>query len=121
MPVTESFGSFLRTKRKEREITVRAMAEMVGLSSGAYCDVESSRIYPPGIETLEKILGVLRLPDEERKLFFDLAGKARSQTPPDLPDYINENQVVRVALRVAKEKASDDDWRRFISELERKE
>jgi hypothetical protein len=38
-----------------------------------------------------------------------------------LPEYINENQVVRFALRVAKEKASDEDWHRFISDLENKE
>jgi transcriptional regulator with XRE-family HTH domain len=97
------------------------MAEMVGLSPGAYCDVESNRMYPPGMETLEKIIAALHLPDEDRETFYDLAGKARSAAPPDLPEYINANQVVRVALRVAKEKASEDDWRKFITALEGKE
>jgi len=62
----------------------------------------------------------LRLSDEERAAFFDLAGKARSEAPPDLPGYINENKVVRVALRLAKDKGNFDDWQQFINRLERK-
>lgn len=115
-----TFGAFLKMQRKKREIPVRAMAEMVGISVGSYCDIESNRNYPPGRETLDKIIDVLRMPDDDREAFYDLAGKARAAAPPDLPEYINQYAVVRVALRVAKEKASEDDWRGFINKLERK-
>jgi hypothetical protein len=37
---------------------------------------------------------------EEKAAFYDLAGKARSEAPPDLPEYINANQLVRVAFRL---------------------
>lgn len=117
----ETFGAFLKTMRKQREITVRAMAELVDLSPGAYSDVESGRMKPPGRDTLDKMITALHLPDAERERFFDLAGKARSAAPPDLTSYINETKLARVALRVAKEKASEDDWLRFINELEKKE
>jgi transcriptional regulator with XRE-family HTH domain len=116
-----SFGSFLKSKRQEREITVRLMAEQVGVAPGYYCDFESGRRNPPDKETLDKIIAALRLLDNDIKVFYDLAGKARSAAPPDLPEYINENAVVRVALRIAKEKAGDDDWQRFIDSLERKD
>jgi hypothetical protein len=50
-----------------------------------------------------------------------LWGKARSASPPDLTEYINESKAARIALRVAKEKASDADWQRFVDQLVRKE
>lgn len=121
MDMEETFGVFLKSMRKERGITVRAMAELVDLSPGAYSDVESGRMKPPGRKTLDKMLEALHLLDDDREMFFDLAGQARSAAPPDLTSYINETKLARVALRVAKEKASEDDWRRFIKELEKKE
>jgi hypothetical protein len=56
-----------------------------------------------------------------RKAFFDLVGKAREALPPDLTGYINTTERARIALRVAKEKATDEDWQRVINALERKE
>jgi transcriptional regulator with XRE-family HTH domain len=117
----KTFGAFLKARRKEREITVRLMAEMVGIAAGSYCDIESNRNYPPAKEILEKMIETLHLSESDQQTFYDLAGKARSTAPPDLPEYINDNQVVRFALRVAKEKASDEDWQRFINDLKKKE
>jgi transcriptional regulator with XRE-family HTH domain len=120
MGCRDTFGTFLKSKRKDREITVRAMAEKVRLAVGYYCDIESGRRYPPDREILERMMDALLLPDEDRKVLYDLAGRARSEAPPDLPGYINEYEPVRVALRLAKDKGSMDDWRRFISDLNRK-
>ena len=116
----KTFGEFIAKKRFDRAITVRAIAEMIGVSPGYYNDIEKSRRNPPDREILDKLIEAFRLSDDERILFFDLAGKARSEVSPDLPDYIMENDVVRVALRIAKEKANSDDWQRFINDLERK-
>lgn len=115
-----SFGAFLSEKRRDREITSLQMSEIAGISPGYYCDIEKCRKAPPDREILEKILAALWLSDEEKDIFYDLAGKARSAVSPDLPDYIMENEVVRVALRVAKEKANMDDWEQFIDKLEKK-
>jgi transcriptional regulator with XRE-family HTH domain len=116
----EFFGAFLKSKRKEREITVRLMSETVDVAPGYYCDIESGRRSPLDLRFLDKIVAALRLPDDDRETLYDLAGKARSAAPPDLPDYINTNEPVRVALRLAKDKGSMDDWHRFINELERR-
>ena len=114
------FGAFLKTKRNEREIPIRPMAELIGIKPGYYNDIESGRRTPIELDLLDKIVEALNLLDEDRETFFDLAGKARSAAPPDLTGYINESKKARVALRVAKEIASDEDWERFIRELERK-
>ena len=116
----KSFGDYLSEKRRERMITSLQMAEYAGISPGYYCDIEKSRKAPPDREILDKIIAVLNLSDEDRDIFYDLAGRARSGVSPDLPDYIMANEEVRVALRIAKEKASADDWKQFIDRLERK-
>ena len=114
------FGEFIKTNRNKHELTVRLMAEMIGVGAGYYSDIESGRRTPIDFGFLDRIAEVLHLSDEDREIFYDLAGRARSAAPPDLTDYINESKEARIALRVAKEKASDDDWRRFVQELEQK-
>jgi transcriptional regulator with XRE-family HTH domain len=113
-----TFGGFLADKRKKREITSLSMSEMLGLSPGYYCDIEKNRGRPPERSILDKMIELLRLSQEDIHTFYDLAGKARSEAPPDLPDYINDNHAVRLALRLAKDKGTEADWHRFISELE---
>jgi len=121
MQNTETFGAFLKARRKEKEITVRYMAELVGIAVGSYCDIESGRNYPPAKEVLERMIEVLKISGKDQQTFYDLAGKARSAAPPDLTGYINETPKARFALRVAKERATDEDWQKFINDLEKKE
>lgn len=112
------FSQFLKEKRRQREITVRDMAERSGVSAGYYSDFESGRRNPPDLEILDNMIAALNLSDEDRLIFYDLAGKARSEAPPDLPDYINENEKVRVALRLAKDSGNERVWDRFVDFLE---
>lgn len=114
------FGAFLKAKRNERVITLRAMAEMIGVGYGYYSDIESGRRSPIELEFLDKIKEALRLSDEDGQKLYDLAGKAREAAPPDLTGYINNTEKARVALRAAKEHATDEDWQRFIDNLARK-
>ncbi|MDR0916430.1 MAG: helix-turn-helix domain-containing protein [Oscillospiraceae bacterium] len=118
MQAHANFGGFLSDRRRAREISSLQMSELAGISPGYYCDIEKGRKSAPDREILEKILTALRLPQDEEVVFYDLAGKSRSEVPPDLPDYIISNEVVRVALRIAREKGSADDWRQFIEGLE---
>jgi hypothetical protein len=93
------------------------MAENIGISPGYYCDIEKSRKQPPEKAILDKLVASLRLVGEDAHTFYDLAGTARSEAPPDLPEYINANRQVRVALRLAKDAANADDWNHFIGYL----
>lgn len=116
----KTFGDFLTDKRHDKEMTGRDLASKTGISPGYYTDIEKNRRIPPENGFLEKLITLLFLSEEEQVILYDLAGKARQQVSPDLPDYIMENEVVRVALRLAKEKANPDDWQRFIDNLEKK-
>ena len=116
-----TFGEFLVAKRREKQIPSIQVTDALDISPGYYCDIEKNRRKPPDREMLSRIARALYLYGEDIDTFYDLAGKARSEAPPDLPDYINENQVVRVALRLAKDKGSVDDWNNFIRGLERRQ
>jgi transcriptional regulator with XRE-family HTH domain len=115
-----TFGEFIAAKRRGKEITSLQASERIGISPSYYCDIERGRRNPPDRETLERLVVALQLVGNDIDTFYDLAGKARSEAPPDLPEYINEFQIVRVALRVAKERGSEDDWRRFVRDLEQR-
>jgi len=117
----QRFGAFLKDRRNEHEISIRPMAERVGISAGHYCDIESGRRSPADREFLDAVVGILNLNSEDKQTLYDLWGKARSASPPDLTEYINESKAARIALRIAKEKASDADWQRFVNQLEGKE
>jgi transcriptional regulator with XRE-family HTH domain len=113
-----TFGDFLIAKRCEKEMPSMQICDKVGISPGYYCDIERNRRYPPDREALACMVQALCLNEEDTATFYDLAGKARSEAPPDLPEYINEYQVVRVALRLAKDRGCVDDWHKFIRDLE---
>ncbi|MDL2234683.1 helix-turn-helix domain-containing protein [Christensenellaceae bacterium OttesenSCG-928-L17] len=115
--VEVSFCQYLKEKRRQREITVRDMAERSGVSAGYYSDFESGRRNPPDREILDRMAAALNLSEEERLTLYDLAGKARAEAPPDLPEYINEHEKVRVALRLAKDSGDARVWDRFIDFL----
>lgn len=41
--------------------------------------------------------------------------------PPDIPEYIMDREIVKVALRTANQNnATDEDWKAFIERLKRK-
>nr|WP_269190203.1 type II toxin-antitoxin system PemK/MazF family toxin [Intestinimonas massiliensis (ex Afouda et al. 2020)] len=47
-------------------------------------------------------------------MLLDLAADSRQTVPADLPDYIRQHDIVRAALRVAKEvDATDEEWKAF--------
>jgi transcriptional regulator with XRE-family HTH domain len=120
-PPYNTFGDFLTAKRREKEITSTQICGHIGISPGYYCDIEKNRRYPPDRKTLARIVQALHLSGEDKAVFYDLAGQARSEAPPDLPDYINGNEAVRVALRLAKSQGNANDWKRFITMLKNRQ
>lgn len=116
-----TFGSFLEIKRKEKSLSIRKLAELLKITPAYLSDIEKGRRYAPDKEKLEEIARILVLSEEEINVMFDLAGETKGEIPPDLPEYILEKDIVKVALRTAnKSNASDEDWKRFIEQLRRK-
>jgi len=98
------------------------MAREIGISPVYMCNIEKGRRPLTSEETLEKIAAILILNKDERAMLFDLAAKSKSiLVAADLPEYINERDIVRVALRTAKDvEATDEEWQEFIDKLEKR-
>ena len=121
-PQAESFAAFVTRKRKEHNLTMRALANVLGVSSPYLYDVEQGHRNPLKKENLEKMAAFFELNEEETALMFDLAGIDRGIVPLDLPDYILNNAYVRVALRKAKSKnIKEEEWQKFIAQMDQSE
>lgn len=117
----QNFGEFLQRKRTEKQITLRKMAEMIGITAPYLTDIEKDLRNPPEMEKLELISRILMLNDEDKTTMYDLAGKKRNSVAPDLPDYIMEHDYVSAALRTARDlDASEADWLKFVEELKQR-
>ena len=115
---TQNFGAFLQSKREEKKITLRKMADMLGFSAPFLSDVEKDRRNPPDLAKLELIARILGLTYEEQETMYNLAGKKRDSVAPDLPEYIMQRDYVAAALRTARDlDAGEEEWLRFVQEL----
>lgn len=122
MSEQQTLGSFITLKRTERDKTLRGMAREIGLSPVYLCNIEKGRRPMTAEDTLEKIANVLLFNKTDKAMLLDLAAKSKSiLVAADLPEYINERDIVRVALRTAKDAdATDEEWQAFIDKLEKR-
>ena len=91
-----NFGEFISKKRVEKKITLRKMADMLGVSAPFLTDVEKDRRNPFDMEKL-------------------------TQLAPDLPEYIMERDYVSAALRTARDlDAGEEEWNQFVEELRKR-
>lgn len=116
-----NFGEFISKKRIEKKITLRKLADMLGVSAPFLTDVEKDRRNPFDMEKLTKLAHILQLSQEENDLMLDLAGKKRNAVAPDLPEYIMERDYVSAALRTARDlDAGEEEWKHFVEELKKR-
>ncbi|MDD6081662.1 MAG: helix-turn-helix transcriptional regulator [Oscillospiraceae bacterium] len=114
-----NFGEFLQSKRAKMKITMRQMAEKLGVSAPFLSDVEKGRRNSLiDMDNLEKLRNILCLNDEEYEIMLNLAGKQRNTVAPDLPEYIIGRDYVSAALRTARDLgAGEKEWQEFVEKL----
>lgn len=121
------YGQFLRSKRvgDGRELTLKDIAEELGVSVSFVSDVEQGRRKPYDEVKTQKLIEFLKLSEEEVALMYDLAAKENSKIPRDLDDimmYTEAGEMARFALRMTKKGViNDDDWKQFIRYIKVKE
>lgn len=103
-----NFGEYIKLKRMEKGISLRQLASKIGISPSYMSDIEKGRRYAPDKEKLEQIQKVLFVTEEEIQKLYDLAGLSRNEVPQDLPEYIINNDEIKVLLRRTKESKVDD-------------
>ncbi len=121
MKKEETFGKRIKEARLDRGLTLRVVADKLGVSLPYLSDIENDRRNPPDKGKLEQLMNILSLSIEERRELYDLAGKARDSVSPDIKDYSMDVDAVRLALRVAKDAGTTpDEWLAFAEKLQQR-
>ena len=115
------FGKFIEERRKALGITLRRFAAELDIAPAYMSDIEKGRRYPPD-KKLDDIAFILKLEGTEKDKLLDLAALTRVNTvSPDLPEYIMDKDLARVALRRAKAgNLSDEGWQEVIDLINKK-
>ena len=115
----QTFGTFVRSRRQEIGISLRTLAAKLEISPVYMSNIENDRRGAPSRPHLERLEQVLQLNRIETEEMLDLAAKSKSdRVSADLPDYIMDREIVRAALRTAKEvDATDQEWQEFIDRI----
>lgn len=95
------FGTFIREKRLEKNIPVRAFCDATGLSQTFICRLEKNDVLPPSEEKIKKMAEILEIDSEE------LIFKAH-KVPKDIKQLILDRPDIVPILRVASTKKPDD-------------
>ena len=101
------FGEYLSQKRKEKNFTIRKLANKLEISFTYLSDVEKGRAKAFKQEILKKIIQVLQLNKEETDTLNDLAGESQNTVAPDVAEYLKNHPEAVVAFRknvIRKEK-----------------
>ena len=99
-----------------------AISVILRIAYGYLSDIEQNRRPAPDGDFVDRISEFLQLSKKEHELLLDLAARSRNTVSADLPEYIMENDIVRAALRVAKEvDATDEEWQAFMEMLKNRQ
>jgi len=113
-----TFGNYISQKRREIKQSLRETAMQIEITAVYLSEMENGKKTNPSREIIKKMISVLYLNEAETALFYDLHAKANGIISQDLPEYIMENGLIRMALRKAKKKsATEKDWQGFIDNL----
>lgn len=97
-----NFGAFVRARREEKEIGLRAMAKMIGVSPTYLSKVERDEFQPPVEEKVRAIAAIIDCDPDE---LLALAGRVSS----DLSEIIKKRPVELAALlRTTKSLSAKD-------------
>lgn len=108
------FGNRLRELRKAKGMTLRALAEAVGVDFTYLSKIENERAgFAPGADTIRALADAL---DADPLELLELADKV----PPEMERFAS-NAHARRFLQRAREIASPDDWDTLLKVLEERQ
>lgn len=122
-----AFGIFLKEKRQQNGLSLRALGKQVELSHIYLYNIESGKKAPPSDEVIKRLANALNLDEKSRLLFFDIAAKCKSDAdgsnyyiPVDISQYINENEDAKNIIREANQNKKENSfWNDLLKELKR--
>lgn len=117
------FGEFVRQKRREKKLSIREFAGMVGISPVYQSSIETGKRYAPSYELQQRMVSLFELNADEQAVFYDLASASASEktVPMDIAAYINSNEPIRALIRAARDgKVSEAEILKLVSKARKK-
>lgn len=121
----QTFGSFIKSKRMGAtpKITLKSMAEKLGLNLTLLSDIENNRKNPFPAEKIELFCEIMNLNEDEKAEMYDLAANYTNTVSEDIVHTIMDDtesgKFARIALRMTKNgKISDENWKAFVESME---
>jgi transcriptional regulator with XRE-family HTH domain len=109
----EKFGAFIRHKREGRQIGLREMAKMIGVSPTYLSKVERDEFPPPVEEKVKNIARILQCDPD------DLLARA-GRVSSDISEIIKRSPVQRAALLRTTRGWSADEISELVSHVKKK-
>lgn len=93
------FGELLKALIKESEMTHSEFYSRLKITKPYFYDIIKSRVKPPPLEMQCKMLKILNVCDESKKMFFQIAGYERNEVPGDIAYYLKKNPQMAEEIR----------------------
>ncbi len=120
------FGVFLNEKRQQKDLSIRELANNVGVSHTYLSLIEKGAKPPPSDILIIKIADALCLDDEAKVQFYNIAAESKSlhnnnfSIPADIAKYISETSRACDFIRQANRLGySNDFWNRILQSLKK--
>ena len=97
----DKFGAFVRARRLDLGLSVRELAEKMGVSAAYLSDIERGNRMAP-VEHLNQMAELLCVDESEIQFFVDLSGCTHSNWP-EINEYLAGSKVARQAIRLARD------------------
>jgi transcriptional regulator with XRE-family HTH domain len=110
----EKFGAFVRREREAKDIGLREMAKMIGVSPTYLSKVERDEFAPPAEDKVRKIAGIIGCDAD------DLLARA-GRVPSDLAEIIKRRPVGMAALLRTAKGLNADELDRWAREMRKKD
>lgn len=104
-----TFGAYIRAKRKERHISLRKLAALVGINFTYLSKIENNELAPPSEEKVLALAAVLELNADE---LFRLTGKPSAELA-----HLAVQPHMPIILRAAKD-LTDEEKREVVRYIE---
>lgn len=94
-----SFGELLQKMIIESGMTHSEFYKMLRITKPYFYDIIKGRVKPPPLEMQCRMLRLLNTSDNNKKLFFQTAGRERNEIPGDIAFYLRTNPQIAEEIR----------------------
>ncbi|MEB3205901.1 MAG: helix-turn-helix transcriptional regulator [Vampirovibrionales bacterium] len=111
---SEPFGDYVRNKRMEKGVTLRKLADMLGVSATFLSKVERNELTPPSLENIQKLAKLLDVPEN---ILLSLAGKIENEMKEAVLDLLHDKPNLTPAFFRKARQLSHDQLEQMIKDI----